>query len=219
MFIERDLGGNMYIDLSYAESMKADKDVRGGRIVIEGTRMTVAQLLTEISEGMTVSEFADDYDYDEEKIVKVIEELATEFESYKLYDADAYKIKKIENWRKKARSLFKEDVSDEDIDNLYYEACIDGIVDELSLSTSLRSMNEYENLQEQFGFSIYSEVSITKGPNKGFQGQIENINISQFPGTKTRLFIFLEIKNNSGSYYATPDMVEQVNSSQIGETD
>ena len=58
------------------ESVVVDPDIRGGVPVIRGTRISLSQLLTEISDGETVAGFADEYDIDGDTIRRFFEGLA-----------------------------------------------------------------------------------------------------------------------------------------------
>lgn len=53
-----------------------DKDIMGGTPVIKGTRFPVSQVLAELSEGYTVYDIADHFDYDPELVISVLKELA-----------------------------------------------------------------------------------------------------------------------------------------------
>ena len=53
-----------------------DREIMGGTPVIRGTRFPVSQVLAELSEGYSVYEIADHFNYDPELVVNVVMEVA-----------------------------------------------------------------------------------------------------------------------------------------------
>jgi len=58
------------------ESVVVDPDIRGGVPVLRGTRISLSQILIEISDGETVGGFADEYDIDDKMIKHFLEGLS-----------------------------------------------------------------------------------------------------------------------------------------------
>jgi uncharacterized protein (DUF433 family) len=58
------------------ETIEVDPQMRTGKPVIRGTRLTVAQILAELAEGATLSEIAEDFDVDLEPLRKALEAMA-----------------------------------------------------------------------------------------------------------------------------------------------
>ncbi|MEM8641503.1 MAG: DUF433 domain-containing protein [Cyanobacteria bacterium P01_G01_bin.54] len=57
-------------------------EMRGGIPVLKGTRFPVARVLAELGEDETISEIAEDYDIDANKLRDLIENLAMFFDQY-----------------------------------------------------------------------------------------------------------------------------------------
>ena len=62
---------------SGGEFLSSDLKVRGGQIVIKGTRFPLARLLIELSVGYSIEEIAEDYGYPVEILRGALEELAS----------------------------------------------------------------------------------------------------------------------------------------------
>ena len=59
------------------DSVEINPNVRGGKLVLKGTRFPVSRLLSEISEGKySLREIANDYNLDFETVEKFIEALS-----------------------------------------------------------------------------------------------------------------------------------------------
>src|SRR4051794_3090609 len=58
------------------ETVVIDADIRSGVPILKGTRISIAQVLTEIADGETVDGFADEYDIDADVIKKFLDGLA-----------------------------------------------------------------------------------------------------------------------------------------------
>ena len=66
-----------YIGKYLEDSVEINPDVRGGKLVLKGTRFPVSRLLAEISEGKySLREIANDYDLDYRRTKKFIEVLS-----------------------------------------------------------------------------------------------------------------------------------------------
>lgn len=56
--------------------IQTNPDIMGGQLVMAGTRFPIATLLFELSYGMTIDEFCDDYSYPRELVENVLRELS-----------------------------------------------------------------------------------------------------------------------------------------------
>ena len=61
------------------ESIEIDPKRLSGKPTLKGTRISVAQILAQISEGDSIEDIAEDMSLDIEKLRKLFEELSREF--------------------------------------------------------------------------------------------------------------------------------------------
>ncbi len=58
------------------EYCSSQPEVHGGEITIHGTRLPVSRILSEIAAGFTISQIANSYGLEQDRIVKVINEIS-----------------------------------------------------------------------------------------------------------------------------------------------
>lgn len=61
---------------SLDEVVTVNMEVQGGIAVLDGTRYPLSRIVADLADNMTVAEIAEEYDLDEEKIVRLLESTA-----------------------------------------------------------------------------------------------------------------------------------------------